>query len=125
MKTILVLDCSGSMSGSPQDRMIRHIEANWPADTVWTVVAMERVHSGTVADINRIRKLPMGGSEMKGALEYTLAPGVHPVVYTDDGEDLGPLVEAARGHSLDIVVIPTGGLHGRIDMQGLGTITHI
>ena len=123
MRTIAVVDCSGSMTGGPLDRIIDYLQTRLPSDTMWVAVAAGRLYQGTVDKAKELLRLPGGGSELSHALRYALAPGVRPIVCTDEAEDLRPLIEMAGGRGMDLVVVRFGETD--IDIGGLGTVDYV
>lgn len=105
MRKMLVIDCSGSMVGNPMERIITHIGRTYPAETPWVTVGMGRLYKGTVRDLDPLRTVPGGGPELQDALRFAMAPGFHPVLVTDDCDDLTPMIEMASGRGMDLVIM--------------------
>lgn len=111
MKPIIVLDCSGSMwtvTDSPLDRILSHLRSNHPPDTPWVASVSHRMIGGTVADLDKADLRMSSGSEHEEAFRYALAPGVLPILCTDDGEDLRSIAEIASGRDMELVIARCG-----------------
>jgi hypothetical protein len=111
MKPIIVLDCSGSMwsvHDSPMDRILSHLRSHHPPDTPWVACARRRMIRGTVAALDGSKLGMSSGAEHEDAFRYALAPGIVPILCTDDGDDLRSIAEIATGREMELVIARCG-----------------
>lgn len=108
------------------DRILSHLRSNHPPDTPWLESVSRQVITGTIADLDGTKLRMSSGPEHDDAFGCALAPGILPILRTDDGDDLRMIAEIASGGDMELVVARCGPPWRTLEMDSrMGRVTFV